>query len=84
MKVLMYSQFHNGKRNVGRPWLRFKEKLKYNLNTANIPIQEFELAAENRANWRNICYRGITNFEKNRLNDLRDSTQNLGPIHRLI
>ena len=59
-KVLMYSQLDSGKRNVGRPLLRYKDKLKYNLKAINIPIDSFESTSLNRMEWRSVCHDGIT------------------------
>ena len=58
-KVLMYSQLDQGHRNVGRPWLRYKDKLKSNLSAVGIPHNNFEQVASNRSKWRSLCHNGI-------------------------
>ena len=63
-KRLMYGQILDGVRNVGRPLLHFKDKLKYNLKSANIPLSTFEALATNRSEWRVACYKGIKGFCK--------------------
>lgn len=42
LKILMNTQLFHVKCNVGRPWLGFKDKPRYNLIAANIPTEEFE------------------------------------------
>ena len=46
--VLMYSQLDSGKRDVGRPWLRYKDKLKSNLTAVNVPLSTFKQVALDR------------------------------------
>ena len=72
-KVLMYSQLDSGRRNVGRPWLRYKDKLKSNLSAVNIPHNTFEQVALERKEWRSMCHNGIKSFETNRINRLREA-----------
>ena len=71
-KRLMYGRILDGGRNVGRPLLRFKDKLKYNLKSANIPISTFEVLATNRSEWRVACYKGIKGFVNSRIAHLRE------------
>lgn len=71
-KVLLYSQLQSGARNVGRPLLRYKDKLKYNLEATNIPIASFEQSSLNRIEWRSACHEGITKFERDRLHHLEE------------
>ena len=72
-KVLMYSQLDSRRRNVGRPWLRYKDKLKSNFLVVNIPHNTFEQMALERKEWRYMCHNGIKNFETNRVNRLREA-----------
>ena len=58
-KRLVYGQILDGVRNVGRPLLRFKDKLKYNLKSASTPISTFEASATHRSEWRVACCKGI-------------------------
>ena len=71
-KILMYSQLNDGKRNIGRPWLRYKDKLKYNLKALHIPLRTFEQNVSNRTEWRTTCHKAITSFKKDRILHLRD------------
>ena len=50
-KVLMYGQLDSGHRNVGRPWLGYKDKLKSNLAAVSIPYGTFEQVALERKDW---------------------------------
>ena len=52
----MYSQLDGGKRNVGRPWLRYKDKLKANLAALQIYNKDFDLNAHDRDAWKSICH----------------------------
>ena len=75
-KILMYSQLRDGKRNVGRPWLRYKDKFKTNLKSLNIPLDTFEKIADDRVAWRVTCHRALASFEKKRIQHLRELRQN--------
>ena len=69
-KILLYSELHEGKRNVGRPILRYKDKLKSNLKCTNIPNETFEISAGERQKWRHMSHEGVKSFERNRLEHL--------------
>ena len=56
-KMLLFSQLSYGNRNVGRPWLRYKDKLKSNLKATNIPPAALE-------NSFNIAQHGETSASK--------------------
>ena len=71
-KRLMYGQILDGVRNVGRPLLHFKDKLKYNLKSANIPLSTFEALATNLSEWRIACYKGIKGFVSSRFAHFRE------------
>ena len=51
-KSLLYSELVVGKRNRGRPKLRFKDVCKRDLKSLNITTDEWELLANDRAKWR--------------------------------
>jgi len=74
-KILMYSQLDSGQRNVGRPLLRFKDKLKSNLSAANIDHATFESTALDRKTWRTLCYNGIKNFAASEVTKLRQARE---------
>ena len=69
----MYSQLDSRRTNVGRSWLRYKDKLKSNLSAVNIPHNTFEQVALERKEWRSMCHNGIKLFETNRINRLREA-----------
>ena len=71
-KRLMYGQILDGARDVGRPLLRFKDKLKYNIKSANIPLSTFEALATNQSEWRVACCKDIKGFVNSRIAHLRD------------
>ena len=61
-KQLLYSQLDGGRRNVGRPWLRYKDKLKANLAAVQIKGEMFERDARDRSTWREMCSQGVELF----------------------
>ena len=72
-KQLMYSQLDSGNRNVGRPWLRYKDKLKANLAAVQIDKGSFELNASDRHAWKSMYQQGIRNFSASCIAKLRES-----------
>ena len=69
-KILMYGELKDGKRNTGRPWLLYRDKLKYNLSATKIPVGSFEDLAQDRNKWRTSIRNGISDFEVNRIEKL--------------
>ncbi len=69
-KLLMYSQLESGQRNVGRPWLRFKDKLKSNLSSAQIDhraCRKTRLGLDSQiADWTGLVKRGLDWISKTR------------------
>lgn len=61
-KQLLYGQLDRGRRNVGRPWLRYKDKIKSNLQVLNIEYNNIELTAKDRRKWIEMCDRKIKAF----------------------
>jgi len=51
-KQLLYSQLCEGKRNNGRPKLRFKDVAKRNMKWREIDLNSWQRTADNRAAWR--------------------------------
>lgn len=70
-KQLLYSQLDSGHRNVGRPWLRYKDKLKSNLLAININLKAFEQCASDRRAWWSACHNGIKQFSASSIDKLR-------------
>lgn len=65
-KQLLFGQFAK-ERPVGRPLLRFKDKLKDNLKRCNIPTTSLERKASERITWRHLCSSSVQEFEESRL-----------------
>ena len=53
-RQLLYSQLCEGKRNQGRPRLRFKDTVKRNLEKLDIDRSSWQQKAKDRAVWRNL------------------------------
>ena len=71
-KQLMYSQLDSGHRNVGRPWLRYKDKLKSNLAAVRVDMKNFESLVNDRGAWRAMCKRGLKHFSRSCIDKLRE------------
>ena len=74
-KIAMYSQLQGGKRNVGRPWLRYKDKLKSNLAAVNIPYRSLEDEVSDRKGWRSRCFEGIQKFQSESISHLKENRE---------
>ena len=74
-KQLMYGELNSGQRNVGRPLLRFRDKLKMNLISANIDHRDFEQLASCRTEWRTACCQGIRQFSVTDISQLREKRE---------
>ena len=53
-KIIMYSEITHGRRNRGRPKLRFKDYFKRNLKNRNIDTERWGEIAQDRTLWRSI------------------------------
>jgi hypothetical protein len=51
-RQLLFSQLCKGRRNQGRPRLRYKDVVKRNMNVRQIPTSNWRSIASNRAAWR--------------------------------
>ena len=71
-KILMFSELKSGKRGIGRPLLRYKDKLKHNLSALDIPIESFENLALDRKSWRATCQEKIKIFGANCIRKLKE------------
>ena len=54
-KQIIFSQLKEGKRDQGRPKLRYKDVIKRNLRKRNIPTTSWFDTAQDRNNWRRAC-----------------------------
>ena len=66
-KQLLYGQLHDSQRSVGRPKLRYKDKLKDNLKKCYIDVNAWEDLAKDRKFWRATCFAKLKNFEEKRV-----------------
>ena len=71
-KTLLSGQQEKGKRSVGRPRLRYKDTLKYNLKECGICPDAWEKTAQERIRWRGVYNEGVSTFEKKRTTNLKD------------
>ena len=53
-RQLLYSQLSDGKRNQGRPRLRFKDIVKRNLKRKDIFVDSWRQRAKDRTTWSNL------------------------------
>ena len=65
-KQLLFGELAEGKRRTGRPLLRWKDSLKYTLKTCQISIDNWQLEAADRYDWRDKSRKGL-----NKKDDLR-------------
>ena len=67
---LLYGQLADGGRNRGRPLKRYKDGLKATLQACSIDPSTWEDAALDRSAWRDVCFRGVSGFERRRVENL--------------
>ena len=56
-KDLLYGELADGKRNIGRPALRFKDACKRDMKTLNIDTTTWEEIADDRSKWRSLLHK---------------------------
>lgn len=66
-KQLFYGQISNAPRRVGRPLLRYKDKVKDNLKRLDINHSRWEHIALDRKAWRTECFSRAKVFERTRI-----------------
>ena len=66
-KIMMYGQLERFPRPEGRPLLRFKDKLKSNINTLKLGEKNWESLCLQRSEWRTSFHQSISDFESDRL-----------------
>jgi len=64
-KYLLYGQCSQGSRKVGRPLLRYKDKVKANIKALGL-IDDWENLCHNRAGWRATLFDSLNVFEEQR------------------
>ena len=72
-KMLLYGQLNNAPRKVGRPLLRFKDKLKSNLKALEFDLSEWEDLSQQRQEWHHQCHSRVKSFKKRRIEHLKKS-----------
>ncbi len=55
-KQAMYCEMISGKRDVGRPKLRYKATVKASLKGCSINVNNFEMVASDQALWRKTVF----------------------------
>ena len=67
-KIALYGQLSSAVRPMGRPLLRYKDKLKANIST--LGITNWETVAKDRTKWRSTCHKAVADFENKRLESM--------------
>jgi hypothetical protein len=74
-KRIFCSQLAHGTRTCGGQIKRYKDTLKANLKTCNIPAVDLESLVQDRNSWRTRCHEAIAVFESNRILSLKAERQ---------
>ena len=75
-KMLLYGELSNAPRKVGRPLLRFKDKLKSNLKALDVDLSNWEDLTKQRDEWRSQTHSRVNSYEKQRMMNLQQSRAN--------
>ena len=67
-KQLFYG-LNIGKRKACKPKLSFKDRLKNTIKLTNLSVDNWEVDALDRSQWRNKVSKGISTFESNRISN---------------
>ena len=65
-KDILYGQFSEGKRGRGRPLLRYRDVIRFDLLAAGIDLATWETSAFDRPTWRRVVTDGARRFEARR------------------
>ena len=68
-KKILYGELEIGKRSPGGQKKRYKDTLKASLKDFNIPTESWEEIAQDRAKWRGVIRRGVTEYEAKRISE---------------
>ena len=71
-KQIFYSELTQGVRGKGRPLLRYKDTLKERLISCKLPHNTWEALAADRKCWRSTITKGVSKFENERMQLLKD------------
>ena len=69
-KQLFHAELTTGKRHKGGQKKWYKDVLKSTLKAYNIPVDEWQVLAQDRAAWRAAVRKGTNHFERSRLQSL--------------
>ncbi|CAH2238576.1 jg17162 [Pararge aegeria aegeria] len=75
-KAVFYSELSNGKRKSGGQYLRFKDVLKRNLTSCNIPWSNWKRIATQMSKWRKLISEKCKTFEMKRLEHIDSKRYN--------
>ena len=69
-KQLFYAELSAGRRHIGGQRKRYKDTLKSTLKAHDIPVDKWQVVAQDRTAWRAASRKGSQKFEKDRLQTL--------------
>lgn len=72
-KLLLYRQLKERERGLGRPLLRYKNKLKANLKSCNTEEEAWENMAVHRERWSHQDVQGIETFKQAKVASIQDN-----------
>ncbi|TWW56370.1 hypothetical protein D4764_08G0003570 [Takifugu flavidus] len=62
-KDILFAELSSGKRQKGRPQLRYKDVCKQDLKSFNISLDNWEVTAQDRLKWQKALHTGLLNYE---------------------
>ena len=71
-KDLLYGELVNGSRPVGRPYLRYKDTCKHDMKMADIDINSWESASNDRDHFKLTVQRGVRRGDEKRNTQLAE------------
>ena len=63
-KILLYGEFMEGRRNVGRQKLRYKDVIKRHISNAELNMETWEDLAKERQSWRRVLVETVEKVEE--------------------
>jgi len=72
---LMYGELKLGKRNQGRPKLRYKDTVKANIQWCHVKPKKLEERAMDRSDWRASTHKAAANYEEARRRKLTSARE---------
>ena len=62
-KIILHAETNEGQRKIGRPRKNFRQCLKEDLKSFNIPVEDFKKIALDRKKWRKLIIDGAQTFQ---------------------